>query len=364
MKYNSINGVFRIFVCLNTKHMSELKTLDNDENINPSEHLRKLNDQIALEKIAIDQLKKEIATVIVGQEEMIEALIIALLTEGHILLEGFPGLAKTLTVKTLSKSMNLDFSRIQFTPDLLPADVTGTMIYQQKSESFAVRKGPLFASFILADEINRAPAKVQSALLEAMQERQVTIGDESFKLPDPFLVMATQNPIEQEGTYNLPEAQKDRFMMKVNVGYPSPAEEALIIRSNIQESQSKKVKKVLSKKDVLRLKSMVKEVYLDEKIEKYIVDIINETRNPSIPAIQELSSYISYGSSPRGGINLALASKARAFLEGRSFVTPDDVKVMAVKVLNHRIGLSYEAEVDELKAEDIIYKIIQYVEVP
>ena len=344
--------------------MSELKASENNDSINPADHLRKLNDQIALEKIAIEQLKKEISKVIVGQEEMIDSLIIALLTEGHVLLEGFPGLAKTLTVKTLSHAMNLDFSRIQFTPDLLPADVTGTMIYQQKSESFAVRKGPLFASFILADEINRAPAKVQSALLEAMQERQVTIGEESFKLPDPFLVMATQNPIEQEGTYNLPEAQKDRFMMKVSVGYPSPAEEALIIRSKIQGSEPEKVKKALTKKDILRLKALVKEVYLDEKIEKYIVDIINETRNPSIPALQELVPYISYGSSPRGGINLALASKARAFMEGRSFVTPDDIKVMSIKVLNHRIGLTYEAEVDELKAEDIIYKIIQYVEVP
>ena len=344
--------------------MSELKASENNESVNPADHLRKLNDQIALEKMAIEQLKKEISKVIIGQGEMIDSLIIALLTEGHVLLEGLPGLAKTLTVKTLSQAMSLDFSRIQFTPDLLPADVTGTMIYQQKSESFAVRKGPLFASFILADEINRAPAKVQSALLEAMQERQVTIGEESFKLPDPFLVMATQNPIEQEGTYNLPEAQKDRFMMKVSVGYPSPAEEALIIRSKIQGSETEKVKKALTKKDVLRLKALVKEVYLDEKIEKYIVDIINETRNPSIPALQELASYISYGSSPRGGINLALASKARAFMEGRSFVTPDDIKVMSIKVLNHRIGLTYEAEVDELNAEDIIHKIVQYVEVP
>jgi MoxR-like ATPase len=344
--------------------MSELKASENNESVNPADHLRKLNDQIALEKMAIEQLKKEISKVIIGQEEMIDSLIIALLTEGHVLLEGLPGLAKTLTVKTLSQAMSLDFSRIQFTPDLLPADVTGTMIYQQKSESFAVRKGPLFASFILADEINRAPAKVQSALLEAMQERQVTIGEESFKLPDPFLVMATQNPIEQEGTYNLPEAQKDRFMMKVSVGYPSPAEEALIIRSKIQGSETEKVKKAFTKKDVLRLKALVKEVYLDEKIEKYIVDIINETRNPSIPALQELAPYISYGSSPRGGINLALASKARAFMEGRSFVTPDDIKVMSIKVLNHRIGLTYEAEVDELNAEDIIHKIVQYVEVP
>ena len=344
--------------------MSQIETSEEMDPINPSEHLRKLNDQIAVEKISIDQLKKEISQIIIGQTEMIDSLIIALLTEGHVLLEGFPGLAKTLAVKTLSQAMDVDFSRIQFTPDLLPADVTGTMIYQQKAEDFTVRKGPIFASFILADEINRAPAKVQSALLEAMQERQVTIGEESFKLPDPFLVMATQNPIEQEGTYNLPEAQKDRFMMKILVSYPSKAEEAQIIRANISGLTNKKVKKVLSKNDILRLKSLVKEVYLDEKIEKYIVEIINETRNPSIPALQALSSYITFGSSPRGGINLALAAKARAFMEGRSFVTPDDVKVMAVKVLSHRIGLTYEAEVDELKAEDIIYKIVQYVEVP
>jgi len=344
--------------------MSELQTSENYSDVNPSEHLKQLSDKIALEKITLNQLKNEIGLVIIGQEEMIDSLIIALLTEGHVLLEGFPGLAKTLAVKTLAQTVNVDFSRIQFTPDLLPADVTGTLIYQQKSESFTVRKGPIFASCVLADEINRAPAKVQSALLEAMQEKQVTIGEESFNLPDPFLVMATQNPLEQEGTYVLPEAQKDRFMMKVRVGYPTLEQEAQIIRENIQSIPIKKPKKVLNKKDVLRLKSLVKEVYLDEKIEKYIVEIINETRYPSIPAIQKLASYISFGSSPRGGINLALASKARAFLEGRSFVTPDDVKVMAVKVLSHRIGLTYEAEVDELSAEDIIHKIIQYVEVP
>ena len=344
--------------------MSETNISENKDQVNPSEHLRKLNDQIAIEKMSIDSLRKEIGQFVIGQSEMIDALIIALLTEGHVLLEGLPGLAKTLAVKTLSEAMSVDFSRIQFTPDLLPADVTGTMIYQQKSESFSVRKGPVFASFILADEINRAPAKVQSSLLEAMQERQVTIGEESFKLPDPFLVMATQNPIEQEGTYNLPEAQKDRFMMKVIVKYPTPDEELLIIRNQMNQKSKQTVKKVLTKKDILRLKSMVSEVYLDEKIEKYIVDIINETRIPSIAPLQELSSYISFGSSPRGGINLALAAKARAFMEGRSFVTPDDVKVMAVKVLSHRIGLTYEAEVDELKAEDVIYRIVQYVEVP
>ena len=344
--------------------MSVLKASENKDQVNPSEHLRKLNDQIAIEKMSIDSLKNEIGQIVIGQNDMIDSLIIALLTEGHVLLEGLPGLAKTLAVKTLSEAMSVDFSRIQFTPDLLPADVSGTLIYQQKSEVFTVRKGPVFASFILADEINRAPAKVQSALLEAMQERQVTIGEQSFKLPDPFLVMATQNPIEQEGTYNLPEAQKDRFMMKVCVKYPSPKEELLIIRSQMNQHSKKTVKKVLTKKDILRLKTMVREVYLDEKIEKYIVDIINETRTPTISALKHLTSYISYGSSPRGGINLALASKARAFMEGRSFVTPDDVKVMAVKVLSHRIGLTYEAEIDELQAEDIIYKIVQYVEVP
>jgi MoxR-like ATPase len=332
--------------------------------VNPSEHLRKLNEQIAIEKISIESLKKEIGQLVIGQSDMIDALIVALLTEGHILLEGLPGLAKTLAVKTLSEAISVDFSRIQFTPDLLPADVTGTMIYQQKSESFTVRKGPIFSSFILADEINRAPAKVQSALLEAMQERQVTIGEESFKLPDPFLVMATQNPIEQEGTYNLPEAQKDRFMMKVRVKYPTPDEELLIIRGHMNQDSNKSVKKVLTKKDILRIKSMVRQVYLDEKIEKYIVDIINQTRTPSISALRKLDPYISFGSSPRGGINLALAAKAKAFMEGRSFVIPDDVKVMAVKVLSHRIGLTYEAEIDDLKAEDVIYKIVQYVEVP
>tara|TARA_Y100001978_G_scaffold203470_1_gene229618 strand:+ start:5379 stop:6413 length:1035 start_codon:yes stop_codon:yes gene_type:complete len=344
--------------------MSETKASDNKDHVNPSEHLRKLNDQIAIEKMSIESLKKEIGQLVIGQSEMIDALIIALLSEGHVLLEGLPGLAKTLAVKTLSEAMSVDFSRIQFTPDLLPADVTGTMIYQQKSESFTVRKGPIFSSFILADEINRAPAKVQSALLEAMQERQVTIGEKSFKLPDPFLVMATQNPIEQEGTYNLPEAQNDRFMMKVCVNYPTPDEELLIIRGHMNQNSKRSVKKVLTKKDILRLKSIVREVYIDEKIEKYIVDIINETRNPSTSALRELTSYISFGSSPRGGINLALAAKARAFMEGRSFVTPDDVKVMAVKVLSHRIGLTYEAEVDDLRAEDVIYKIVQYVEVP
>jgi MoxR-like ATPase len=295
---------------------------------------------------------------------MIDALIIALLTEGHVLLEGMPGLAKTLAVRSLSETMNLDFGRIQFTPDLLPADVTGTMIYQQKSDAFTVRKGPIFSSFLLADEINRAPAKVQSALLEAMQEGQVTIGEKTFKLPEPFLVMATQNPIEQEGTYVLPEAQKDRFLMKIKVGYPSLIEEQAIIRSQIKPEPLKPLQKIISKKDILRLKALVKQVYLDEKIEKYIVDIIHQTRAPKLKALEPLKPYLTFGASPRGGISLALVAKARAFMEGRAFVIPEDVKLMAVPVLNHRIGVSYEAEMDSISADDIIDKIIQYVEVP
>jgi len=260
--------------------------------------------------------------------------------------------------------MDLDFGRIQFTPDLLPADVTGTMIYQQKSDAFTVRKGPIFSSFLLADEINRAPAKVQSALLEAMQEGQVTIGEKTFKLPEPFLVMATQNPIEQEGTYVLPEAQKDRFLMKLKVGYPSQEEEQDIIRSQVQSEPPRPLQKILSKKDVLRLKTLVKQVYLDEKIEKYIVDIIRQTRSPKLKALEPLKTYLTFGASPRGGISLALVAKARAFMEGRAFVIPEDVKFMAVSVLNHRIGISYEAEMDAVTADDIIEKIIQYVEVP
>ena len=334
------------------------------EETNPSEHLRKLNSEIAIEKILLDQLRTEIGRVVIGQKDMIDSLLIALLTEGHVLLEGLPGLAKTLAVKSLAQTMNLDFSRIQFTPDLLPADVTGTMIYQQKSDAFTVRKGPVFSSFLLADEINRAPAKVQSALLEAMQEGQVTIGEETFELPSPFLVMATQNPIEQEGTYILPEAQKDRFLLKIKVGYPTAVEEQEIIHSHIQAEEKKPLRKILSKKDIIRLKEIVKQVYLDEKIERYIVEIIQQTRNPSIKALEPLKPYLIFGASPRGGIGLALAAKANAFMEGRSFVIPDDVKVMAVRVLHHRIGLSYEAEMDQISAEDIIEKVIQYVDVP
>ena len=344
--------------------MSKPTETEDKEISNTSEHLRKLNTEIALEKILLDQLRSEVANVVIGQAAMVDGLIIALLTEGHVLLEGMPGLAKTLAVRSLSETMDLDFGRIQFTPDLLPADVTGTMIYQQKSDAFTVRKGPIFSSFLLADEINRAPAKVQSALLEAMQEGQVTIGEKTFKLPEPFLVMATQNPIEQEGTYVLPEAQKDRFIMKLKVGYPSQEEEQEIIRSQVQSEPLKPLQKILSKKDVLRLKTLVKQVYLDEKIEKYIVDITHQTRSPKLKALEPLKTYLTFGASPRGGISLALVAKARAFMEGRAFVIPEDVKFMAVSVLNHRIGISYEAEMDAVTADDIIEKIIQYVEVP
>lgn len=344
--------------------MSKPTQKEDKEISNTSEHLRKLNTEIAIEKILLDQLRSEVANVVIGQAAMVDGLIIALLTEGHVLLEGMPGLAKTLAVRSLSETMDLDFGRIQFTPDLLPADVTGTMIYQQKSDAFTVRKGPIFSSFLLADEINRAPAKVQSALLEAMQEGQVTIGEKTFKLPEPFLVMATQNPIEQEGTYVLPEAQKDRFLMKLKVGYPSQEEEQDIIRSQVQSEPPRPLQKILSKKDVLRLKTLVKQVYLDEKIEKYIVDIIRQTRSPKLKALEPLKTYLTFGASPRGGISLALVAKARAFMEGRAFVIPEDVKFMAVSVLNHRIGISYEAEMDAVTADDIIEKIIQYVEVP
>ena len=344
--------------------MNDAKPEEKSKETNPAEHLRKLNADIALEKMLLDQLRTEVGKAVIGQADMIDALLIALLTEGHVLLEGMPGLAKTMAVRSLSQTMNLDFGRIQFTPDLLPADVTGTMIYQQKSDTFTVRKGPVFSSFLLADEINRAPAKVQSALLEAMQEGQVTIGDDTFQLPEPFLVMATQNPIEQEGTYTLPEAQKDRFLLKVKVAYPSAIEEQEIIKSQIQSQPTSKLQKILTKKDVLRLKALVKEVYLDEKIEKYIVDIIHETREPNIKALEPLRPYLLFGASPRGSIGLARAAKARAFMEGRSFVIPDDVKMMAVPVLNHRIGLTYEAEMDHVSAQDIIEKVVQYVEVP
>ena len=335
-----------------------------EENINPAEALRLVSEQIKLEMPTINLLRSEVGKVIIGQNYMLDRLLIALLADGHVLLEGVPGLAKTLAIKTLSDAINVDFSRIQFTPDLLPADVTGTLIYSQKSESFSVKKGPIFSNFVLADEINRAPAKVQSALLEAMQERQITIGDETFKLPHPFLVLATQNPIEQEGTYPLPEAQVDRFMLKVFLDYPSKEEERQIIRANVRKSGMAKASNVISIEDVERCRTLVKQVYLDEKIEQYIVDIVYATREPEKYGLGFLEPMISVGCSPRASINLALAAKAYAFLQGRGFVIPEDIREVAPDVMRHRMGLTYEAEAENLTASDIVSKIVAKVEVP
>lgn len=332
--------------------------------LSPSETLSALSQKITTEIQGVNRLRDEIARVIVGQKYMVDRLLIALLADGHVLLEGVPGLAKTLAIKTLSEAIAVDFSRIQFTPDLLPADVTGTMIYNQKSESFTIKKGPIFANFVLADEINRAPAKVQSALLEAMQERQVTIGDETFVLPKPFLVLATQNPIEQEGTYPLPEAQVDRFMLKVILDYPSIQEERLIIRSIVNPAGLPKVNSVITAEDITRCRQLVREVYMDEKIEKYIVDLVYATRQPRQFGLEELVSMITFGCSPRASINLALAAKAYAFLQGRAFVVPEDVRAIAPDVMGHRVGLSYEAEAVNLTASDLVQKIIARVEVP
>jgi MoxR-like ATPase len=335
-----------------------------NQEMHRTEQLRQIAEKIALEHQVLSILKNEISKKIVGQHQLIDRLIIALLSNGHILLEGVPGLAKTLAIKTLADAVDGTFNRIQFTPDLLPADLTGTQIYQQKAEKFVVKRGPVFASFVLADEINRAPAKVQSALLEAMQERQVTIGDETFMLPSPFLVMATQNPIEQEGTYPLPEAQVDRFMLKVTIGYPSKEEELLIIRNHINPTSNMKVNPVLSLVDIERMRSLVEQIYMDDKIERYIVSLIFATRNPAEYGAGDLSNYLSFGASPRGSINLAMAAKAHAFLKGRAFVIPDDVQAMAMDVLKHRIGLTYEAEVANLKSDDLIQQLVSRIEVP
>lgn len=340
--------------------MSELQ----NPGLSPAENLRILSEKIQQESGVIQQLRHEIGKIIVGQTYMIDRLLIALLADGHVLLEGVPGLAKTLAIKTLSEAIDAQFSRIQFTPDLLPADVTGTLIYNQKSETFIVKKGPVFANFILADEINRAPAKVQSALLEAMQERQVTIGDETFALPKPFLVLATQNPIEQEGTYPLPEAQVDRFMLKIVLDYPKMDEEKLIIRSNVRREGLGKVEKILKPQDILNLRDLVREVYLDEKIEQYIVDIVFATRIPQKYNLSELAPLISFGCSPRASINLALAGKAHAFLQNRAFVVPEDIRAVAADVMRHRIGLTYEAEAENMNATQIIQKVLNRVEVP
>jgi MoxR-like ATPase len=325
--------------------------------------IKELNERIQRESAFVDLINLEMDKVIVGQKYMVDRLLIGLLSNGHILLEGVPGLAKTLAIKSLASCIQADFSRIQFTPDLLPADLVGTLIYNQKKEEFTVRKGPIFSNFILADEINRAPAKVQSALLESMQERQVTIGDTTFKLPEPFLVLATQNPIEQEGTYPLPEAQVDRFMLKVVIGYPSKEEEKRIIRMNISGAYPTAAR-ILKPEDITKARDVVREVYLDEKIEKYIVDIVFASRNPGEYKLSKFTSLISYGASPRASINLALAAKAYAFIKRRGYVIPDDVRAVSNDVLRHRIGLTYEAEAENITSENIVSEILNAVEVP
>lgn len=324
-----------------------------------------LNQQIYIDSAFVEKLHAETAKVIVGQERMIERLMLGLLSRGHVLLEGLPGLAKTLAIKTLSQAIDANFSRIQFTPDLLPADIIGTMIYNPSQNEFTVRRGPIFANFILADEINRAPAKVQSALLEAMQERQVTIGTDTFKLQEPFLVLATQNPIEQEGTYPLPEAQVDRFMLKVKIGYPTKEEEREIMRRNLNnEVFGQEVQPVVKPEDILRARNSVRKVYMDEKIERYILDIVFATRNPADYGLRNLQPLISYGASPRASINLALAAKAYAFLKRRGYVIPEDVRNICMDVLRHRMGLTYEAEAENTTQEDIVNRILNTVEVP
>ncbi|RFM26579.1 AAA family ATPase [Deminuibacter soli] len=328
------------------------------------EDIRRLNEQIQQSAAFVDVLRNELSKVVVGQQYMVDRLLIGLLSNGHVLLEGVPGLAKTLTIKSLAQAVHAKFSRIQFTPDLLPADVVGTMIYNQPRNEFMVRKGPIFANFILADEINRAPAKVQSALLEAMQERQVTIGEETFRLDDPFLVLATQNPLEQEGTYALPEAQVDRFMLKVIVGYPDKKEEQLIIRQQVQGLTAPQVKPVVTVNDLIQGRELTRQVYMDEKIEQYIVDIVFATRFPDQYGMANLKNYISYGGSPRASINLALAAKAQAFMQKRGFVIPDDIKAICKDVLRHRIGITYEAEAENITSEHIVDTIIKTVQVP
>ena len=325
--------------------------------------IKTINEMIQRESAFVDTLTTEVAKVIVGQKQMVERLLIGLLCNGHVLLEGVPGLAKTLTIKSLAFAISAKFQRIQFTPDLLPADLIGTMIYNQKDGKFFTRRGPIFANFILADEINRAPAKVQSALLEAMQERQITIGEETFKLDEPFLVLATQNPIEQEGTYPLPEAQVDRFMLKVKIGYPSREDELSIMRQNVMGSQGE-IKPVVSTKDILAARNAVKSVYMDEKIERYILDIVFATREPARFKLEKIAPMISYGASPRASINLALASKAHAFIKRRGYVIPEDVRAISLDVLRHRVAVTYEAEAEEVTSESIVQEILNHIEVP
>lgn len=325
--------------------------------------IKELNEKIQTESAFVDMINMEMKKVIVGQKHLVESLLIGLLSDGHILLEGVPGLAKTLAISTLSDTIEAQFSRIQFTPDLLPADLIGTMIYSQKKEEFIVKKGPIFTNFVLADEINRAPAKVQSALLESMQERQVTIGEHTYELPKPFLVLATQNPIEQEGTYPLPEAQVDRFMLKTVINYPKKDEEALIMRQNIQK-QFPKANAVIKSENIVTARDVVKDVYMDEKIEKYIVDIVFASRNPEDYHLAKFKDMISYGGSPRATINLAKAAKAYAFIKRRGYVIPEDVRAVCMDVMRHRIGLTYEAEAENVTSEDIVSEILNTVEVP
>ncbi len=329
-----------------------------------SAEIRELNERIHQQSAFIDLLKMELNKAVVGQQHMVERLLIGLLANGHVLLEGVPGLAKTLAIKSLANAIHGKFARIQFTPDLLPADVLGTMVYNPQAHEFNVRKGPIFANFILADEINRAPAKVQSALLEAMQERQVTIGDTTYKLEEPFLVLATQNPIEQEGTYELPEAQVDRFMLKIIITYPKKEEERDIIRFNLNPKGMSKINAVVTPQDILKARELVREVYMDEKIEQYILDIVFATRFPADYKLQKLKPLISYGASPRASISLALAAKAYAFIKRRGYVIPEDVRAICHDVMRHRIGLTYEAEAENVTSEQILNEILNVVEVP
>jgi MoxR-like ATPase len=329
-----------------------------------ADDIRQLNDKIQYQSAFIDRLRDETARVIIGQHHMLDRLLIGLLSNGHVLLEGVPGLAKTLTIKSLAQAVHAKFSRIQFTPDLLPADVIGTMIYNQQKNEFIVRKGPIFANFVLADEINRAPAKVQSALLEAMQERQVTIGDTTHKLDEPFLVLATQNPLEQEGTYPLPEAQQDRFIMKVIVDYPTKQEEQIIIRQNVLGERGPQISQVVTMQEITQAKDLARQIYMDEKVENYILDIVFATRFPEKYKLEKLKPLIAYGGSPRASINLALAAKAHAFLNKRGFVIPEDVRSISKDVLRHRIGLTYEAEAENVNVENIIDDVLRVIQVP
>ena len=338
-----------------------MKTLQNMSQVDVN--IKEINEKIQKESAFVDLINMEMRKVIIGQQHLVDGLLIGLLSDGHILLEGVPGLAKTLAINTLANVIKAEFSRIQFTPDLLPADLIGTLIYSQKKEEFQVKQGPIFANLILADEINRSPAKVQSALLEAMQEKQVTLGSETYELPKPFLVLATQNPIEQEGTYPLPEAQTDRFMLKVVIDYPKKDEEILIVRENLGQ-KFPEANAILSPKDIMKAREVVREVYMDEKIENYILDIVFATRYPSKYKLDKFENLINYGGSPRASINLAKAAKAYAFIKKRGYVIPEDVRAVCYNVMRHRLGLSYEAEAENIKSEDIITSILDKVEVP